>query len=37
MRIFIILSLLTALSACETWEGFKKDVKKGADAVDEAI
>ena len=37
MRIAILLAALTALGACETWEGIKKDVGKGVDAVDNAL
>jgi len=37
MRILLIFSLMAALSACETWNGFKQDVKTGADAVSDAL
>jgi predicted small secreted protein len=37
MRILVILSLMTALASCATWDGFKKDVKTGADKVSAAL
>lgn len=37
MRLTLLLVALTALSACETWNGFKKDVVTGADAIQDAI
>jgi len=37
MRIIVILSLLATLASCETWNGFKQDVKNGAEAVDNAL
>jgi len=33
MRFLLILPLLAMLASCETWQGFKKDVKNGTDAV----
>ena len=37
MRILLMLSLAIFLTACETFEGFKKDVVKGVDAVEDAV
>ena len=37
MRIFLMLSIATFLAGCETFEGFKKDVVKGVDAVEDAV
>lgn len=37
MRIIVTIGLLTALSACETWNGLKKDVVTGVDAIEESF
>lgn len=37
MRILLLLTVIASLTGCATWEGFKSDVKSGADAVDDAF
>lgn len=37
MRNIIFIGLLTLTASCATWEGFKSDVKSGANAVESAV
>lgn len=37
MKFVVLLAALATLAGCATWDGFKKDVVSGVDAVQEAI
>lgn len=37
LRILIVISMLLAISACNTVKGIGKDVKKGGEAIEKAV